>query len=100
MYRTSGADTCTVKRNGYEGHVRHRLHLNCQTEPKDPGQQAPSPTCPFIKTNNVKDRKPTNIADDQTPPDPKPGNMVIPPMSATNQASSENRQAPSVKGPL
>ncbi|CDO34083.1 hypothetical protein SPHV1_1020006 [Novosphingobium sp. KN65.2] len=37
-----------VKRNGYEGHIRHRLALNCVTEPEAPKTQAPSPTCPFI----------------------------------------------------
>ncbi|KAF1855514.1 hypothetical protein Lal_00008051 [Lupinus albus] len=45
QHRTSGADTCTVKRNGYEGHIRHRLLP--RPEPEAPSR-APSPTCPFI----------------------------------------------------
>jgi hypothetical protein len=33
-----------------------RLALNCAIEPEAPKAQAPSPTCPFIKINYVKER--------------------------------------------
>jgi hypothetical protein len=51
------------KRNGYEGHMQRRLVLNCLSEPKDPGKQAPSPTCPFIKINYVKEQAGSILAD-------------------------------------
>ena len=43
-----------VKRNGYEGHIRHRL-INRLPEPKDPRTGRRRPHVPSSKTNNVKE---------------------------------------------
>jgi hypothetical protein len=42
----------------------YRLALNYVIEPEAPKTQAPSPTCPFIKINNVKEHSPTWIPTD------------------------------------
>ena len=62
------------KRNGYEGHMCYRLDLSYALEPKDPKAQAPSPTCPFIKINNVKEQPSTT---DTNRPGLNQGQMIV-----------------------
>ena len=96
QHRTSGADTCTVKRNGYEGHAWHRLALNYVIEPEAPKTQAPSPTCPFIKINNVKEH--TNTNPDNNPPPRKPQGDKLSAIPVGDLATSPARGLRSVGG--
>ena len=65
----------------------HRLDLNYATRPKDPSAQAPSPTCPFIIINNVKEQSRQKTADNPPSPIQKPGEGVRSCL-ATNSATA------------
>ena len=87
-----------VKRNGYEGHACNRLALNYVIEPEAPKTQAPSPTCPFIKINYVKEHA-DRFWRTFIHPDPKPGEKCPLACRQPLQHPSQGSDAASVKRP-
>src|SRR3546814_1370968 len=88
-----------VKRNGYEGHIRHRLNQPVSRAQRPP-DRAPSPTCPFIKTNNVKE--PTRQKTRTTSPPRFLTRGACCPYCPGDRSRNRRKPAPSaaVRGPL